>query len=97
MANELYEKRREQMFPKLTAMQLSRLDAHGRRVTTHSGEVLVEPGQRHHDLIIVLAGSLEVGLPGMRGEEVVTALEPGDFTGEMSTLRGIPGLVAVLK
>ena len=27
MVNELYEKRREQMFPKLTAMQISRLEA----------------------------------------------------------------------
>ena len=52
------------MFPKLTAMQLSRLEAHGRRVSTQAGDVLVEPGQRHHDMVIVLAGSLEVGLPG---------------------------------
>src|SRR4029077_14791680 len=91
MPNELYEKRREQMFPKLTALQLSRLEDHGRRIATKAGEVLVEPGQRHHDMVIVLSGSLEVALPGMRGEEIVTVLQPGDFAGEMSTLRGIPG------
>jgi thioredoxin reductase (NADPH) len=91
MANDLYEKRREQMFPKLTAAQLTRLETHGRRVKTQAGDVLVEPGQRHHDMVILLDGSLEVALPGTRGEEIVTVLQPGDFTGEMSTLRGIPG------
>ena len=95
MPNDLYEKRREQMFPKLTVMQLSRLEAHGKRVGTKAGDVLVEPGQRHHDMVIVLAGSLEVALPGMRGEEIVTALQPGDFAGEMSTLRGIPGFTRI--
>ncbi len=95
MPNELYDKRREQMFPKLTAMQISRLEIHGRRVRTQAGDVLVEPGQRHHDMVVVLAGSLEVGLPGMRGEELVTVLQPGDFAGEMSTLRGIPGFTRI--
>ena len=95
MANELYEKRREQMFPKLSALQLSRLAAHGREMSIRSGDVLVEPGQSHHDLFVVLEGSLEVSLPGMRGEEQVTLLQPGDFAGEMSTLRGIPGFVRI--
>jgi thioredoxin reductase (NADPH) len=95
MPNELYEKRREQMFPKLTAAQLQRLEALGRRVPTTAGEVLVEPGQRHHDLVVVMAGSLEIGLPGLRGEEIVTVLQPGDFAGEMSTLRGVPGFVRI--
>ncbi|MES1263425.1 MAG: cyclic nucleotide-binding domain-containing protein, partial [Peristeroidobacter soli] len=95
MQNELYEKRREQMFPKLSGAQLSRLEAQGRRVRTQAGDVLVEPGQRHHDMVVVLAGSLEVGLPGMRGEEIVTVLQPGDFAGEMSTLRGVPGFTRI--
>ena len=95
MANELYEKRREQMFPKLSAAQLERLEAVGRRVEITAGNVLVEPGQRHHDLLVVLSGSLEIGLPGVRGEEVVTVLLPGDFAGEMSTLRGVPGFVRI--
>jgi thioredoxin reductase (NADPH) len=91
MANELYEKRREQMFPKLTPVQLARLENHGSRVKTQAGDVLVEPGQRHHDMIVALEGSLEVALPGPHGEELITVLQPGDFAGEMSTLRGIPG------
>lgn len=95
MANDLYDKRREQMFPKLTAAQFARLDSHGSRRKTQAGDVLVEPGQRHHDLIVVLSGSLEAGLPGLRGEELITVLQPGDFAGEMSTLRGIPGFVRI--
>jgi thioredoxin reductase (NADPH) len=95
MANELYEKRREQMFPKLSAAQLGRLGAIGERTRTSAGDVLVEPGQRHHPLYVVLSGSLDIGLPGMRGEEIVTVLAPGDFAGEMSTLRGVPGFVRI--
>jgi thioredoxin reductase (NADPH) len=91
MANELYEKRREQMFPKLSAQQIARIEPHGRRLPTHAGDVLVEAGQRHHELIVVLTGSVEIGLPGMHGEDLLTILLPGDFTGEMSTLRGVPG------
>src|ERR1700704_3563796 len=95
MANELYEKRREQMFPKLTNLQLARLETQARRLRTRTGDVLVEPGQRHHDLVVVLDGSLEVGLPGQHGEELVTVLEAGDFAGEMSTLRGVPGFARI--
>ena len=95
MANELYEKRREQMFPKLDSTQLARLERHGRRVRTSVGQVLAEPGQKHRDLLVVLAGSLEAARPGLSGEELVTVLLPGDFSGEMSTLRGVPGFIRI--
>jgi thioredoxin reductase (NADPH) len=95
MAHELLEKRREQVFPKLTPGQIERLEAHGQRTATRAGEVLVEPGDRHHALLVVLSGSLEVALPGMRGEELLTVLVPGDFSGEMSTLRGVAGFARI--
>ena len=95
MASDLLEKRREQVFPKLTPLQIARLEAHGTRTETRAGEVLVEPGERHRKLLVVLAGTLEAALPGMRGEELITVLVPGDFTGEMSTLRGVAGFVRV--
>jgi thioredoxin reductase (NADPH) len=95
MAHELLEKRREQVFPKLTPGQIERLEAHGQRTATRAGEVLVEPGDRHHALLVVLSGSLEVALPGMRGEELLTVLVPGDFSGEMSTLRGVAGFTRI--
>jgi thioredoxin reductase (NADPH) len=95
MTHELLEKRREQVFPKLTPGQIERLEAHGQRTATRAGEVLVEPGDRHHALLVVLSGSLEVALPGMRGEELLTVLVPGDFSGEMSTLRGVAGFARI--
>jgi len=91
MVNDLLEKRREQMFPKLTMQQIGRLEAHGKRVQTHPGDVLIEPGKLHRDLLVVLAGSLEVTLPGIFGEQLLTVLVPGDFTGELGTLRGAAG------
>jgi thioredoxin reductase (NADPH) len=92
---DLLERRREQVFPKLTADQLARIETRGRRRRTQAGEVLVEPGRPHHALLVVLSGTLEIGLPGLRGEELVTVLVPGDFTGEMSTLRGVPGFTRI--
>jgi thioredoxin reductase (NADPH) len=95
MSSELYEKRREHMFPRLAPAQIARLEAHGSRAATHAGEVLVEAGARAANLLVVLEGSLEVTLPAMDGEERVTLLEPGDFSGELSTLRGVPGFTRI--
>jgi thioredoxin reductase (NADPH) len=94
MAN-LYESRREQMFPKLTAEQIARLERHGRRIRTTAGQVLSESGSSHRDLNVVLSGSLEITRPGLHAEEPITVEVPGDFTGEMSTLRGLGGFTRV--
>jgi thioredoxin reductase (NADPH) len=91
----LYESRREQMFPKLTARQIARLEAHGRRIRTAAGQVLSEAGQDHRDLYVVLSGSLQIVRPGLQGEEPITIEVAGDFTGEMSTLRGLGGFTRV--
>ncbi len=91
----LIESRREQMFPKLTARQITRLSTHGRRIRTNAGEVLSETGQAHRDLYVVLSGSLEIARPGPTGEDPITVEVPGDFTGEMSTLRGLGGFTRV--
>ena len=74
MANDLLEKRRDQVFPKLTPLQIARLEAHGTRVETRSGALLVEPGQPHRDLLVVLSGSLGFFLPGLEGEELVAVV-----------------------
>ena len=95
MVNELYQKRREQMFPRLTAAQLARLEAHGKRLATQPGQVLVEPGDRHRDFLVVLSGSLEIMLPGLAGPELLHVLTAGEFAGEMSTLRGLAGFTRI--
>ena len=92
----LFETRREQMFPKLTAEQIERLKPHGRVSCTTAGQVLSEVGQGHRDMQVVLSGSLQITLPGMQGETPITVATPGDFTGEMSTLRGLGGFTRVL-
>jgi len=91
----LYESRREQVFPKLTAQQIARLERHGRRIRTAAGQVLSEVGEGHRDLYVVLSGSLEIVRPGLHGEDPITTAVAGDFTGEMSTLRGLAGFARV--
>ncbi len=86
VANELLERRREQMFPKLAPAQIVRLEALGRRVEAHAGQVLLESGTRHSHVFIVLSGSVEVLLRDR--SELMYLLTAGDFSGEMSTLRG---------
>jgi thioredoxin reductase (NADPH) len=91
----LYESRREQMFPKLTAQQIARLERHGRRIHTTAGQVLSEAGEGHRDLYVVLSGSLQIVRPGLQGEDPITTEVAGDFTGEISTLRGLGGFTRV--
>ena len=94
MPNELYEKRAEQMFPKLTKAQVARLEPHGTHLATTAGQVLIEPGDHEYKMIVVLAGLVKVTVPGFE-EQVIRPLGPGDFAGEMSTLRGVPGFARV--
>jgi thioredoxin reductase (NADPH) len=91
----LFESRREQMFPKLTAEQIARLMPHGRIIGTTAGQVLSEPGQDHRDLYVVLSGSLDITRPGLQGEMPIAVPGAGDFTGEMNTLRGLGGFSRV--
>ena len=93
-AQALYESRRPQMFPKLSAAQIERLEPHGRRVATRAGDVLIESGERHGSLIVILSGVLDASRSGVAGGHI-TQLSAGDFAGEISTLRGINGFVRV--
>jgi thioredoxin reductase (NADPH) len=100
VANSLLEQRRAQMFPKLTSAQLARLERQGTRMQTHAGEILVELGAPPRGVFVVAAGSVELLAPpsatqAASGYELLYLLSPGDFTGEMSTLRGTPALVRV--
>jgi thioredoxin reductase (NADPH) len=80
------------MFPELTAAQIARLMPHGRKIRSQAGQVLVEPGDRHREMLVVLSGSVEVTRPGIAGDELVVVHMPGNFSGEMSTLRGLGAL-----
>jgi len=100
VANNLLEQRRAQMFPKLTSAQLSRLERRSTRMQTSAGEILVELGAPPRGVFVVAAGSIEALAPpsatqAASGYELLYLLGPGDFTGEMGTLRGTPALVRV--
>lgn len=98
MALDLIEKRREQMFPKLTPAQIARLERHCALRETTAGEILLNVGDRPRGLFIITAGSVEVLIPTSDvhtetcNYTLANVLTTGDFSGEMSTLRGTPGL-----
>ncbi|HEY5101707.1 MAG TPA: FAD-dependent oxidoreductase [Steroidobacteraceae bacterium] len=87
------ETRRPQMFPKLTAAQITRLESFGTRRAMKAGEVLAQSGEREGRIFVVISGSIEILRVGLSVEERVTLHEAGEFTGEMSTLRGARSLV----
>ena len=48
------------MFPKLDDVQIARLAPFGREDETQAGEVVVEQGDAHRGVFVVLSGSLEL-------------------------------------
>lgn len=96
MTNPILETRRAQMFPKLTAEQIARLQSHGRHIQTRAGQVLVEVGDRPREFFVVVSGSLEIDTATASEYEFMTLLTTGDFTGELSYLRGSAGLARVV-
>lgn len=82
------------VYPTLTAPQLDRLAAHGRRRLVAEGEVLVHPGEKAARVFVVLTGRIEVVHPSPN-EDVVVAILPGMFTGELTMLSGRRGLATI--
>ena len=91
--NELLRTRRSQMFPKLTAAQIARLERHGDHTQLHAGEVLFDAGDRPRRFFVVLSGTIELLIARVSGYELFYTLTQGDFSGEMSALRGSAGMV----
>jgi thioredoxin reductase (NADPH) len=88
MANDLLRQRREQMFPKLSGPQLARLGTLGQRLQTQAGQLLVEAGRPQTHVFVVIDGSVEILLRNPGHDPLQYTLTAGDFSGEMSTLRG---------
>jgi thioredoxin reductase (NADPH) len=93
--NELLNKRREQMFPKLTARQIARLEAHGRRESTESGQALTRMGERLGRFFVVVRGTLEILLARTGEDEVFNVLGAGEFSGEMNLIRGSSSMTSI--
>ena len=78
--------RREQMYPRLTDAQISRISGVGQQRSVRAGELLFEPGDRNGDLFVVISGGIEIVRPVAGREEPITVLGPGQFTGELNML-----------
>ncbi len=86
--------RADRLYPTLTAAQVARITAHGRRRHVERGEVLVQAGEQTARLFVVVAGRIDVVRPSA-AEEVVVSFGPGMFTGEVTMLSGRPGLAQI--
>jgi thioredoxin reductase (NADPH) len=87
--------RNEEMFPTLTAAQISRIAAHGQTRRVEKGEVLIAPGDQVTRLFVVTAGQLEAVRASELSEETFAVMGPGMFTGEVTLLSGRRGLVQI--
>src|SRR5580700_7254303 len=90
------EARLDHLFPTVTSEQLARISEHGRRRELRSGEVVYEAGAEEVPFVVVIAGQLQTVRPSEAGDTVITALGPGQFTGEANMLSGHRPLVRVL-
>jgi thioredoxin reductase (NADPH) len=84
---------REKIFPKLTPVQISRIELHGHIRSVQSGEVLIEQGDRSVPFFVVITGEVEILRPLGDRETLVTVHGPGEFTGEVNMLSGRRSLV----
>jgi thioredoxin reductase (NADPH) len=92
IAQSPYAGRSAQMFPHLTPLQITRLSAQGRRISTQKSQILSEPGD-HPPMYVVLSGSVEIIQPTLSGETLILLHTPGSFTGDTGTLRAISSVV----
>jgi thioredoxin reductase (NADPH) len=86
----------ERVFPTLTPAQIGRLAAHGSRVPTARGDILVEAGERTVAFFVVVSGEIEaVRQPGAAAEALIATHHAGQFSGEGALISGRPALARV--
>ena len=84
--------RAEEVFPTLTADQISRIAVHGHARHVEQGEVLIEAGEETARLFVVTAGQIETSALSGTVRKIVAVIQPGMFTGEVTMLSGRRGL-----
>jgi len=84
---------REKIFPKLTPVQISRIEPHGRIRSILPGDVLIEQGDTSVPFFVVITGEIEIVRPFGTQETLVTVHSDGQFTGEVNMLSGRRSLV----
>src|ERR1700693_1118462 len=77
---------REKLFPTLTASQIARVAAYGKKRQASAGEVLIEQGDYNLPFVVVISGSLELVRNTETGEELVVVYTAGKFLGDVTML-----------
>src|ERR1700680_2464474 len=90
------ESRLDQSFPTLNPDQVARISGHGTKRRIAPGDVVYEPGIEDAPFLVVVAGQLQPVRPSETGDTLITALAPGQFTGEANMLAGHRPTVRVL-
>ena len=90
------ESRPDQIFPTLNSEQIARISTHGTKRQIGHREVVYEPGTEDAPFLVVVAGQLQLVRPSETGDTLITALVPGQFTGEANMLAGHRPTVRVL-
>ncbi len=85
----------EHLFPTLTAAQIQRIAAHGRRRPIARGEMLVDAGDKVVPFFVVVSGEIQVLRPAGAGEALIVTHRPGQFSGEGNMLTGRRSLARV--
>jgi thioredoxin reductase (NADPH) len=83
------------VFPTLETAHLERIARFGDRRRAVTGEVLMTPGASDCPMFVVVRGALEIARPDLAGEQRITTVLPGQFTGETNVLTGRRSLVFI--
>jgi thioredoxin reductase (NADPH) len=78
----------DKLFPTLSAAQITRIAAHGRRRAVAPGDVLYDVGDRSAACFVVVSGAIQVLRPAVKDETLIVTLTPGQFSGETNMLTG---------
>jgi thioredoxin reductase (NADPH) len=78
----------EAMFPTLDDAQITRLIALGLQRHVKANEIVLEPGDLHHGIFVVLSGKFEVIRVFSGNETGLHILGRGEFTGDVNLLSG---------
>jgi len=90
----IFETRRQQVFPLLSAAELQRVRRFGQVQSFAPGEVVTSIGEAGHGLTVVLSGHIAVTRQVQSGAfEPIVTHGPGSFMGELAQLAGRPSLV----
>jgi thioredoxin reductase (NADPH) len=94
--SDMIAKRGDQMFPKLTDAEMSRLARFGEPKSYKAGEAIGRVGDTGRGLLLVRSGEIEVSEHVAGNRSPIITHGPGNFQGELAQLSGRPMLVDVV-